>query len=585
MPGKIDPITSEVLLNAFLSIAEEMSSSLVRSAYSTNIKERRDCSCAIFDPEGGLIALAENIPIHLGSMQGLMEMIGKDTAFWNFQPGDMVIANDPFLGGGSHLPDVTLIRPVFFEGRLSAFTADIAHWADVGGRSPGVGTAGDSTEIYQEGLRIPPIRLTERDVLREGVANLILANMRNREEREGDLRAQIAALKLGECRLVELFSAHGAGKIEQAVGTIYDYSRRWVNEAVRSVPEGTYSFTDIMDDDGISRDPLPVQVAIGVVHTPVPEIRFDFSGTAGQAAGGINMVRPALEATVYYAVKAVIAPGVPINAGFKDAIRIKAPSGSLVDAEAPAAVGGRTDTAQRVVDVILGALSEAVPDKVMAASNGATTAVIMAGSKRLSGKDFVYVEALGGGMGARPHKDGQDGVQVHITNTSNLPVEAMEMEYPLRVLRHQLVADSGGAGQYRGGLAIRKDIQALAPIEFSAHSDRHRFPPWGLKSGKPGACGVFRILAAGKVKRTLPSKVSEILIRKNDVLSVRTAGGGGWGPPEKRETAKIEEDIVTGKISRAHAERVYGFCGGRAARKKASGSGPEPDDGRSGRKS
>ncbi len=585
MAEKIDRITSEVILSAFLSIAEEMSLSLVRSAYSTNIKERRDCSCALFDPKGGLIALAENIPIHLGSMQGLMEKIENGMDSWNFQKGDMVIANDPFLGGGSHLPDVTLVRPVFFEGKLCAFAANIAHWTDIGGRSPGVGTAGDSTEIYQEGLRIPPIRLAEKDTLREDVVELMLSNMRSREEREGDLRAQIASLKLGERRLIELISDYDMETMTQGIENIYDYSRRWMSKAVRDIPEGTYSFEDKMDDDGISEDPLPIKISIRVTHNPEPELSFDFSGTANQAAGGINMVRQALLATVFYAVKAVIAPEVPINTGFREAIKINAPSGSLVNAEAPAAVGGRTDTAQRVVDVILGALAEAVPEKVMAASNGATTAVVFGGSKRLSGKDFVYVEALGGGMGARPHKDGQDGIQTHITNTSNLPVEAMEMEYPLRVLRYQLVTDSGGPGQHRGGMAIRKDIQVLAPVEFSAHSDRHRISPWGLKGGKPGACGKFRIFSDGEEKRVLPSKVSEVLIRKNEVLSAQTAGGGGWGPPEKREKDKTEEDLLTGKISPAQAEKVYGFRPRQKKKKRADGKKKEAGAGRAGEKS
>ncbi len=559
MSNKVDRITEEVVLSAFLSIAEEMSSSLIRSAYSTNIKERRDCSCAVFDPEGGLIALAENIPIHLGSMQGFMEKIGKEIDSWDFHRGDMVIANDPYLGGGSHLPDVTIVRPVYCEDKLCAFTANIAHWTDIGGRSPGVGTAGDSTEIYQEGLRIPPIRLSREDNIREDVVHLMLSNMRSREEREGDLRAQIAALKLGERRLIELISDYGPDRIRKIIENIYAYSRKWMRKALRDIPEGTYAFTDKMDDDGISDKSLPIKVKIEISHKPEPEIRFDFNGTADQGAGGINMVWQALLATVLYAVKAVIAPGVPINAGFREVIKINAPAGSLVNAEAPAAVGGRTDTAQRVVDVILGALSEAVPEKVMAASNGATTAIILGGTKRLSGQDFVYVEALGGGMGARSGKDGQDGVQVHITNTSNMPVEAMEMEYPLRVLRYQLVADSGGAGKHRGGLAIRKEIQALKPVVFSAHSDRHRIPPWGLKGGQAGACGKFRILKGEEGKQPLKSKISEILIQENEVLSAQTAGGGGWGPPKERNKDKIADDIAMGKISPEQAQQQYGY--------------------------
>ena len=285
---------------------------------------------------------------------------------------------------------------------------------------------------------------------------------------------------------------------------------------------------------------------------------FDFSGTSNQASGGINLVQQALKAAINYAVKAIIAPDVPINAGFQRPIKIRAPEKSLVNAKAPAAVGGRTDTCQRVVDTIMGALAQAVPEKIVAASNGATTALIFAGTEKQTGSDFVYVEALGGGMGGHSTKDGMDGVQVHITNTSNLPIEAMEMEYPLRVLRYGLVPDSGGAGRFRGGLALRKDIQVQVPLLFSAHSDRHRFSPWGIQGGSPGKSGRF-LLYSGRIRpERIRSKVSGLLLRKGDVLSAQTAGGGGFGSPLRREPERVLKDYLQGKLSRPQAQKDYG---------------------------
>ncbi|MFO7979916.1 MAG: hydantoinase B/oxoprolinase family protein [Candidatus Aminicenantes bacterium] len=558
MKEKIDPITSEVILSSFQTISDEMSTALVRSAYSTNIKERKDCSCAIFDKKGNLIVLAENIPIHLGSMQGLMTQIGENLNEWEFESGDILIANDPYLGGGSHLPDMTLVKPIFKDGDLIGFTANIAHWTDVGGRFPGVGTAGDSTEIFQEGVRIPPSRLVQGGDFQQDMLDILLSNMRNREEREGDLRAQIASLKLGERRLKEVYEVHGKSKVTKVIEDIYGYSQNWLEKSLSEIPEGTYSFEDVMDDDGVDKEKLKIRISIKISHQPSPSIEFDFSGTDDQASGGINMVWQALQATVYYSVKAIIAPKIHINHGFMRNIRIKAPKGSLVNAEEPAAVGGRTDTAQRVVDVIMGAFSKVLPEKVIAASNGATTAIIFGGTKALSGKDFVYVEALGGGMGSRKEKDGQDGVQVNITNTSNLPIEAMEMEYPLRVLSYGLVPDSGGAGRFRGGLGIQKSIQALVPLTFSAHSDRHKVSPWGLFNGKPGGKGSFILHKQSGEKQTLRSKASGISIEKDDVLSFKTAGGGGYGSPLRRNVDLVKEDCINGKVTREKARSEYG---------------------------
>jgi len=564
MPFPVDPITSEVILNALLSIAEEMNVALVRSAYSTNIKERRDCSCALFDSYGSLVALAENIPIHLGSMQGLIHKVCSEPHRWNLKPGDIIVANDPYLGGGSHLPDVTLIKPVFDRNKIVDFVANIAHWTDVGGRTAGVGTAGDSTEIFQEGMRIPPTKIVKKNVMDKDVMELMMSNMRNRKEREGDLIAQISSLHLGEKRLKELFREYGEATIQAVQKEIFNYSEHWLRKTLKDIPEGTFSFTDMMDDDGISSAKMPIKVSVILSHKPKPNIIFDFFGTFPQVKGGINMVFQALLATVNYAVKAIIAPEVPINEGFHRPIRINAPARSLVNASAPAAVGGRTDTCQRVVDAIMGALVSAVPDRIIAASNGATTAIIFAGTKSLSGSDFIYVEALGGGMGAHSSKDGMDGVQVHITNTSNLPIEALEMAYPLRILRYELVPDSGGPGRFRGGLGILKEIQALVPVFFSAHSDRHRLAPWGIKGGVSGKTGRFTLHSSWHEPLRIPSKVSSIKILKNEILRVQTAGGGGYGPPLKRHPAAVQKDFFQRKISRAQARKHYGVIFSRS---------------------
>ncbi|MBE0408134.1 MAG: hydantoinase B/oxoprolinase family protein, partial [Anaerolineales bacterium] len=460
--------------------------------------------------------------------------------------------------GGSHLPDVTLVQPVFLKEDLIAFVSNIAHWSDVGGRSPGVGTAGDSTEIFQEGLRIPPTRIINKGHIRQDILDLLFINMRGLEERQGDFRAQVAALRLGEHRLLELAHKYGFKTLSDCIEELMNYSERRLRLALTEIPAGTYKFMDAMDDDGYQENQLPVKVTITVNTENEPSIEFDFSGSASQAKGGINMVWSALLATVFYAVKAIIAPDIPPNAGFQRPIHINAPPGCMLNAIEPAAVGGRTDTCQRVVDVIMGALSQAVPERVIAASNGATTAIIFGGTKSLSGKDFVYVEALGGGMGAHANLDGMDGVQVHITNTSNLPVEAMEMEYPLRVQQYKLVKDSGGAGTYRGGLSIRKDIQVLVPVLFSAHSDRHRIPPWGLAGAHPGECGRFILNPDTSVERKIRSKISGLIIREKEVISAQTAGGGGFGSPSERNPQLVAQDYLEGKISKKHAVEIYG---------------------------
>jgi len=556
--AQLESVTSEVVGNALVSIAEQMGMVLVRSAYSTNIKERKDCSSAVFGPKGRLVALAEHIPLHLSSMQGLIAEIAEKSGIWCLKAGDVIIANDPYKGGGSHLPDITLVQPVFYEGNMVAYIANIAHWSDVGGRLPGVGTAGDSTELLQEGLRIPPTRIISEGVIRTDNLDFILINMRNRTERLGDFHAQVASLRLGERKVMDLFKRYGTETINACIEEILDYGERQLKAAILDVPEGDYDFEDALDDDGITDNTLAIRVLVSISHEPEASICFDFNGTETQAQGGINMVWSALLASVFYALKAILVPEVPLNAGFQRPIKIKAQEGSVVNAQEPAAVGGRADTCQRVVDTIMGAFGKVVPEKIVAASNGATTAIIIAGTKSMTGRNFVFVEALGGGMGARFNRDGMDGIQVHITNTSNLPIEAAELEYPIRILHYGLVPDSGGPGEFRGGLAIRKDIEFLHPVLFSAHSDRHRISPWGVRGGLSGSCGKFVLDPDSPTERILPSKTSGIKIDRNQILRVFTAGGGGYGEPTLRNPQNAAVDRVLAKVSDRQLREIYG---------------------------
>ena len=527
----MDTIQTQVLGYGLLAVAEEIGATLVRTAYTTNIKERMDCSAAVFDLAGNVIAQAEHIPVHLGSLLGIVENIHQRYNLEHIAPGDMFIANDPYSGGGTHLPDIAIAAPVFYQEKLVAFVANIAHHSDVGGRVPG-SNAGDSTSIFQEGLRIPVMRIMNQGVLNQELMDLIMLNTRTPEERWGDLQAQFAANRTGVLRLETIIQQQGLETFQQGCAALLDYAERKVQLAIGKIPDGVYHFSDTMDDDGLGGKPLNIAVAITI---DADQIHLDFTGTDEVAQGAINVVRTALMATTYFAIKSVLDPSIPPNAGYFRAIEIDAPVDTLVNPTPPAPVAGRTDTCQRVVDVIYGALAQAVPDKVPAASNGAVTAIHLSGINPETGEYYVYPETLGGGGGARPTKDGLDGVHSGVTNTSNLPIEALELEYPLRVERYELVTDSGGAGQYRGGMALRRDIRVLGhEATLSTHGDRLKFAPWGLAGGEPGYKAQMVINPGASQARKLSSgKVSEVRLKPNDLLRVQTAGGGGYGNADK----------------------------------------------------
>jgi N-methylhydantoinase B len=551
----LDPITLEILFNALRSVTDESFAALMRSAYSTNIKERHDHSTTIMDRRGRLVVQAhQSLPIHLASMWGLMEALLAKYSEDQIHPGDLFVANDPFVAGGTHLPDVNMAMPVFADGALAAFVCNIAHHADIGGMAPG-SMAGGMSEIFQEGLRIPVLKLFRRGELQQDLLDLLLLNVRVPEERRGDYFAQIAASRLGVRRLAEVIESHGRAVVEAAFDQIIARTERRMRDAIRAIPDGSYRFQDVMDGDGREAFDIPIAVEVTVRGE---RIGFDFAGTAPQVPGSINVTLNATVAAVGYAVKALLDPEVPNNQGMLDVLEVSAAPGTLVNAVFPAPVSSRAHTSQRIIDVVLGALAPALPERAVAAANGANSMAVFAGTDPRSGRPFVYLETLGGGMGGRPMKDGKDGVQVGITNTSNLPVEAIELEYPLLVEEYSLIPDSGGAGTYRGGLGLRRVVRPLAPCLFNGVGERFRHQPWGLFGGMPGASGRFLMIEPDGEQRRIHDKPGEIKLTPEQALVVETPGAGGYGAPAGRGAEARAEDRASGKFSPDFMRRHYG---------------------------
>ena len=542
--AKVDPITLEILFNALRSVADESFVALMKSAYSTNIKERRDHSTAIMDASGRLIVQAEeSLPIHLASMGGLMKIL-LDKFADDIHEGDIFIGNDPHDAGGTHLPDINMAMPIFHEGKLVAFMVNIAHHADVGGAVPG-SMAGGMTEIYQEGLRIPVVRLFRRGVIQSDLMDLLLLNVRIPTERQGDYFAQVAACRLGSIRLKEIIARYGMNVINKGFDEIITRTANRMREAVESLPGGKYQFEDVMDDDGMGTVDIPIKLEVTIEGDT---IHFDFTGTGKQVAGNINVTPNATRAAVCYALKAFLDPDVPNNQGVLDIPEITIEKGTLLDAVFPAPVAARANTCQRIIDVILGALSAARPEDAVAAANGANTTAVFSGVDPRSGDSYLYLETLGGGFGGRAAKDGRDGVQVHITNTSNLPVEAIEMEYPLRVRSYGFIENSGGVGKHRGGLGLERIVEPVGhDCVFNGAGERFQHSPWGLFGGGEGRPGEFlQKNVSGKFRR-LPNKPIGVKIEASEAVIIRTPGAGGYGPPEERESKALGEDAISGK--------------------------------------
>jgi len=519
----LDPIRLEVFKHLFAAIPEEMGVALRRSAYSPNIKERRDFSCALFDAAGRLIAQAAHIPVHLGAMPLSVAQALRET---DLQPGDVVILNDPFRGG-THLPDITLITPLFLGPDLFALAANRAHHADVGGIAPG--SMPIAREIFQEGLIIPPIKLVRRGELDRAAWDLILANVRTPRERAGDLHAQLAANRRGVQRLREMVDEYGRPQLLDAVDQLLAYTERMTRQLIRALPDGSYTFHDVLDDNGVDDQPVPIAVRVTIDGDTAT---VDFAGSAPQQPGSVNAVLAITLSAVYYVFRSLIGLDVPNNSGCLAPIRVLAPAGSVVNARPPAPVaGGNVETSQRIVDVLLGALAQACPDRVPAASQGTMNNLTVGGWDPERDRSFTYYETIGGGMGARPAADGPSAVHSHMTNTLNTPVEALEYAYPLRVAHYGVRENSGGAGRFRGGDGIRRDLQLLCDAEVSLITERRRAAPYGLAGGQPGRPGA-NLLIRDDQERPLPGKGS-VSLRAGDILSIRTPGGGGFGgdPP------------------------------------------------------
>ena len=488
-------------------------------------------------------------------MTGLMASLLAKYNLTNIEEGDLFVANDPHVAGGTHLPDINLAMPVFVNDKLSAFVCNIAHHADVGGMAPG-SMAGGMSEIYQEGLRIPVVKLFRRGELQEDLFEILLLNVRIPEERRGDYYAQIAACRLGRRRLLEAAETYSMDILQAAFGEIIKRTERRMRKGVTQIPDGTYYFEDVMDDDGLGTVDIPIKVKIDVAGD---RIHFDFTGTSPQVAGNINVTLNATQASVAYCLKALLDPDIPNNEGVLEVCEIECPKGTLLNCSPPAPVAARANTSQRIIDVVIGALSEALPDATVGAANGANTTAVFSGTNPVTGKEYLYLETLGGGFGGRNDRDGKDGVQVHITNTSNLPVEVIEMEYPLRVLSYGLVENSGGAGKYRGGMGLRREIM---PVEhdciFNGAGERFSNKPWGVFGGSSGGTGKFIHTKQDGNKKKLEIKPSGITLKAGEKILVETPGAGGYGSPEERSDAGITEDLESGKFSDEYVKRHYG---------------------------
>jgi N-methylhydantoinase B len=524
LTGNIDPVTLEVFRNLFRSVAEEMGATLMRTAFSPNIKERRDYSCALFDGEGRTVAQGDHMPVHLGSMPLSVE---HALAAFEMERGDVVALNDPYRGG-THLPDFTVVAPVFSgrSDRPSFYVANRAHHADVGGSRPG--SMPLAVEIFQEGIIVPPVRLVRGGSVDEDIMELILANVRTPVERRGDLAAQLGALRTGEIRLKELIGRYGPETVGRYANGLQEYTERVMRSVIGEIPNGSYSFRDHLDGDGLGSGPIEIRVEVKVAGDRVV---VDFTGSADQVRGNVNANEAVTLSAVFYVFRSLLPYRIPSNSGCMAPIEVIAPEGSVVNATFPSAVAaGNVETSQRIVDVIFGALSRALPERIPAASSGTMNNLTIGGVDPRSGKNFAYYETVAGGMGARPGMDGLDAVHTHMTNTMNTPVEALERYYPFRLTKYEIIRGSGGRGRYRGGDGIRRDIRVSVDALATIISERRESRPYGLRGGEDGKSGRNVLIRRDGSEKELPSK-AEIRLEAGDTLSIRTPGGGGLGEP------------------------------------------------------
>ncbi|MDB5581164.1 MAG: hypothetical protein JWR80_6340 [Bradyrhizobium sp.] len=523
-PIAVDPIRAEVVARYLLSVTEEMSAALMRTAFSPNIKERGDCSTAVFDARGNVVALPQRVPIHLGSMVGVVEAVLNRFPKEEVRPGDMFLANDPYNGGGSHLPDINLIAPVFVDGNIVAYVACIAHHADVGGMVPG-SEAAVCNSIFQEGLRIPPVRILNQGVINRDVFDILLLNSRTPDERAGDLRAQVAANTVGIRGVEALFARYGVETTQATIAAYLNFTEKRFIAAINKVPPGTYSSCEYLDG-ALHGEKAAIALTLTI---EAGKLRFDFTGSAPQLPAARNIPYRALVATIYTVAKSLLDPDVPANSGYFRTIEIKTKPGTVVGPVSPAAVGARAISCAVLGDAIASAFSQALPDKALAGS-GPHQLIVLAGTDPRNGEYFVNYETIAGGMGARAYRDGVDAVRVHASGSANLPVEALEHAYPFRVERYALREDAGGEGHFRGGKGVVRDYRVLADdVVISLSSERQNVRSVGLNGGADGALGQFILNPGTDREQRLPVAAADIKVQRDDVLRVATPGGAGYG--------------------------------------------------------
>ena len=547
----IDVTNLEVVKNAFFSVAEEMGAVLIRAAYSTNIKDRRDCSCAIYTKSGELVAQAEHIPLHLGIMPSAVKAILGYCERESIElfPGDTLLCNDPFLTG-SHTWDLMVVSPVFFDSEIIALVGNLAHHADIGEHKSHV-----ASEALDEGIRVPPVKLVKAGVLDNEILRLVKSNVRETEIGR-DLRAQIGANVRSIMRLEEMAAKTGVTEFESYMDSLIDYSDRRLRNAISKLPEGKSSFEDYIEGDGITDELVKIKVTVSVENSA---ITMDFTGTDKMTVGPINSPLPVTLACAGYTVKALVDPDVPSNEGVFRPLHTIAPENSLVNACYPAAVAyANSVTCMRIVDVIMGAFAEITPDKICAASTGTMNALNIKGVDPVSNKFYGYIETYAGGYGASRDMDGLDATHTHMTNTMNAPVEAIEISYPLLVHKYAIIRDSDGAGKRRGGVGITREIEALGhTATLGGRGDRMKIKPWGLQGGGSGRGSKYYKKHVGGSTEILPSKFQGIQLNPGERIVIETAGGGGWGPPEERDPKHVVEDVINGFISKEKAREVY----------------------------
>lgn len=548
--ARTDPITLELVRNGLESVVDEMALALVRTAYSPNLKSAMDLSTALCDAAGRLVAQGLTLPVHLGTVPDAMAAVlarYRD----DLHPGDVFILNDAYEGS-THLPDIVLVQPIFERGRLFGFVCTVAHHTDIGGRVAG-GNACDSTEIYQEGLRLPPMRLCRRGEVSDELLRLIEKNVRIPVKVLGDLRAQLAAGHIGEARLRDLIERYGREVIEAAFDDLLDHSERLARVEIAGWPDGRYEFVDYLDDDGIDPEPIPIRVAVTVAGD---RLTVDFAGSAGQVRGAINSVIAFTRSTTYACVRCLLPQNIANNEGYFRAIEVLAPPGTIVNPRPPAPVAARGLTGFRIANAVFGALAQIAPDRVPACEVGGDTGVTMGGYDA-DGRPFVFLEFLNCGWGGRPFADGIDGAASAVVNFSNYPAEIIENEYPLRIETYGFIADSAGPGMHRGALAMVREYRFLeATAVLQIRSDRTRFPAYGLAGGEPGRRCRNTLISRGEA-RALPAKTL-VEFRRGDLFRHEMAGAGGWGDPLAREPARVLADVRDAKITPEHARLAYG---------------------------